>query len=62
MKYLYFFLSGSPNSQLSIPRYPAFDFGEQEDAQSLFPSPSVCSNNYLHLFTTLFCLSHSNLT
>lgn len=32
--------AGSPNSQLSIPRYPAFDFGEQEDAQSLFPSPS----------------------
>lgn len=30
---------GSPNSQL--PRYPAFDFSEQEDVHSLFPSPSV---------------------
>ncbi|GFT67752.1 lymphoid-restricted membrane protein [Nephila pilipes] len=32
--------AGSPNSQLSIPRYPAFDFSEQEDVHSMFPSPS----------------------
>ncbi|GBL87816.1 hypothetical protein AVEN_192005-1 [Araneus ventricosus] len=30
----------SPNSQLTIPRYPAFDFSEQEDVHSMFPSPS----------------------
>ncbi|XP_042897265.1 uncharacterized protein [Parasteatoda tepidariorum] len=30
--------TGSPNSQL--PRYPAFDFSEQEDIHSLLPSPS----------------------
>ncbi|CAL1269774.1 unnamed protein product [Larinioides sclopetarius] len=32
--------AGSPNSQLTIPRYPAFDFSEQEDVHSMFPSPS----------------------
>ncbi|GFY61603.1 uncharacterized protein TNIN_108341 [Trichonephila inaurata madagascariensis] len=32
--------AGSPNSQLCIPRYPAFDFSEQEDVNSMFPSPS----------------------
>ncbi|XP_054721376.1 uncharacterized protein LOC129231153 [Uloborus diversus] len=32
--------AGSPNSLLTIPRCPAFDFGEQEDAHFLFPSPS----------------------
>ncbi|GIY12123.1 inositol 1,4,5-triphosphate receptor associated 2 [Caerostris darwini] len=38
--------AGSPNSQLSIPRYPAFDFSEQEDVHSIFPSPSEPEANH----------------